>query len=362
MSVPALVISLTITGTGLSMGYLSSKIMLNEYFKGNYVLVAAIANLGNTTGALIAPYIVERSLEAYGYVGAMLILGGISLHAIPASVALRNPPETPIRSSNPERETEALILDEERSSKRYLRKTRQPTNSNFMITEDNQQNRPPVSLGSHDNTIKQKFKNLVQSCICIQEPLMTISSPSIFLTFFGVNSWVLFLVPRAEWHGIPSSDAVFLSTLAGAGGIIGRLVYIALIYFGANAIFLSFIFNMISAITFLMDPLITTFPEMCVVAFIQGWCLFSCQVSTAAYPKYAASDKNFALAAGLQGLMAGMGAIVGGFISGLIKDASRSFTIVFLVLGAVFTVNSMTTLLFFVAYRRKRAMPSPRGD
>ncbi|XP_030830394.1 uncharacterized protein LOC105442956 [Strongylocentrotus purpuratus] len=318
--------------------------------------------MGNTAGALITPYIVERSLEAYGYVGAMLILGGISLHAIPASVALRNPPKTPMRSSNPEREAKALILDEERSSKRHLRKTRQPTNSNHMITEDNQQNRPAVFLERHDDTIKQKFKKLVQSCIFIQEPLMTISFASIFFTHFGFDSWVLFLVSRAEWHGIPSSDAVLLSTLAGAGGIIGRLVYIAFIYFGANAIFLSFIFNMISAITFLMDPLITTFPEMCVVAFIQGWCLFSCQVSTSAYPKYAASDKNFTLYAGIQGLMAGLGAIVGGFMSGLIKDASQSFTTVFLVLGAVFTVNSMTTLLFFVAHRRKRALPSPCGD
>ena len=298
------------------MGYLSSKIMLNEYFKGSYVLVAAIANMGNTTGALIAPYIVERSLEAYGYIGAMLILGGLSLHAIPASVALRNPRETPMRSSNPEKEAEALILDEERSSKRYLRKTRQRINSDHMISKDNQLNKPAVTLERHDNTIKQKFKNLVQSCIFVQEPLMTISFLSIFLTHFGFDSWVLFLVSRAEWHGIPNSDAVFLSTLAGAGGIMGRLVYIALICFGANAIFLSFIFNMISAITFLMDPLITTFPEMCVVAFIQGWCLFSCQVSTSAYPKYAASDQNFVLYAGLQGLMAGMGAIVGGFISG----------------------------------------------
>ncbi|XP_054752448.2 monocarboxylate transporter 4-like [Lytechinus pictus] len=364
-SIPALALSLAITGTGLSMGYLSSKIMLNEYFKESYVLAAGIANMGNTTGALIAPYIVERALSAYGYVGAMVILGGLSLHAIPASIALRNRTDGIEENRNEEaEEMPTVILIEEMPSTSYSSKSRKRTHSYRKIMEDGDDRHliPEADLENSHDTTREKFRSWLQSCIVIKEPLMCVSSPSIFLTMYGLTSWVLFLVPRAEWHGIPGSKAVFLSTLAGAGGIVGRLVYIALIYSGCNAIVISLAFNIITAITFLLDPLINTFPKMGAVAFVQGWCLFTCLVSTSAYPKYAVAPENFTFAAGLQGLLAGMGGMIGGFMSGFIKDASRSFTTVFLVLGGVFVLNTMTTSMFYVAYRRRMAANSSSGD
>ncbi|XP_030853696.1 uncharacterized protein LOC115929236 [Strongylocentrotus purpuratus] len=318
------------------MGYLSTKVLLNEYFKRSYVLMAAVTNLGSTTGAFIAPFVIERSLEAYGYIGAMLILAAFSLHAIPASATLRKPRDRPSKPSMKKKnDHEATGSDEKlvrEEGDEYISKE-EPESSTRCIT---------------------KIKEWLKDCIFIREPLFTMTLPCLFFTLACLNAWVLFLVPRAEWHGIPSSKAVFVSTAGGAGGIVGRVFFIALLYFGANPIVLSCVFFMMSAVTFLADPFITTFPVMCVVAFIQGWSVFSCNLALSGYLKYSVSDENFTMAAGIDGLVSGLGRMSGGFLGGLIKDATQSFTTVFVGIGFGFCFLEVNALLFLLALRRKQ--------
>eukprot|EP00057_Strongylocentrotus_purpuratus_P004368 XP_003728546.1 PREDICTED: monocarboxylate transporter 4 [Strongylocentrotus purpuratus] len=335
-SIPELGLCLSLTGVGLSMGYLSTKVLLNEYFKRSYVLMAAVTNLGSTTGAFIAPFVIERSLEAYGYIGAMLILAAFSLHAIPASATLRKPRDRPSKPSMKKKnDHEATGSDEKlvrEEGDEYISKE-EPESSTRCIT---------------------KIKEWLKDCIFIREPLFTMTLPCLFFTLACLNAWVLFLVPRAEGHGIPSSKAVFVSTAGGAGGIVGRVFFIALLYFGANPIVLSCVFFMMSAVTFLADPFITTFPVMCVVAFIQGWSVFSCNLALSGYLKYSVSDENFTMAAGIDGLVSGLGRMSGGFLGGLIKDATQSFTTVFVGIGFGFCFLEVNALLFLLALRRKQ--------
>ena len=51
-------------------------VTLNECFGESFVFWNTVANFGSTTGAFVMPVVVERSLEAYGFQGAFLIMGG----------------------------------------------------------------------------------------------------------------------------------------------------------------------------------------------------------------------------------------------------------------------------------------------
>ncbi|XP_030849713.1 monocarboxylate transporter 2-like [Strongylocentrotus purpuratus] len=69
-------VCLALSGVGLSMTYMPTVIALNDFFREKFVLMNTITLYGYTTGSMLLPIIMERSFEAYGYVGAFIILGG----------------------------------------------------------------------------------------------------------------------------------------------------------------------------------------------------------------------------------------------------------------------------------------------
>ena len=158
----------------------------------------------------------------------------------------------------------------------------------------------------------------IQHCIFVKEPLLALAVPCLFLLLFVIQSWILFLVPRAEWHGIPSSKAVLLSSIGGGAGIIGRILCIVFLYFGVDFILVFLILSIVSSVTFLIDQLLTTFPVMCVSAFVQGFCIFSSVLAAAAFLKSAVSNENFTVASGICGLTYGLGGTVGSLLSGML--------------------------------------------
>ncbi|XP_030849697.1 monocarboxylate transporter 3-like [Strongylocentrotus purpuratus] len=85
-------VCLALSGVGLSMTYMPVVIALNDFFKGQFVLVNTIASYGFIAGSMVLPVIMERSFEAYGYAGAFVILGGIALNLVVCGATIRNAP------------------------------------------------------------------------------------------------------------------------------------------------------------------------------------------------------------------------------------------------------------------------------
>nr|XP_054757430.1 uncharacterized protein LOC129263550 [Lytechinus pictus] len=403
-SVFALGFCLSITGLGISMVYITVKVLLNDHFPENFVLVNTIGHLGSTVGALVVPFIVERALRAYGFSGAMLILGGISMHTIPISVYLKQTRRAVGKVSETSTSTakkNSVYLGEsagtieegsQTSTKSAERTTVSPGQSTRAIGQGRQTfvkmakaidscQKPLIDgddcdrestevIATHDeesrsilpqtdesqNRRKQRWAvrlwHSVQGCIIIQEPLLLLSLPCLLLSAVVVNSWILFLVPRAVWHGIPVSKAVLLSSLAGAGGFIGRIISIIVLFLKIDFILVFLIFGVISTTVFLLDPLLTSFPVMCVAAFLQGVCVFSFVISYAALLKGSVSNENFTVGSGIFGFVAGLGGNIGSLMSGAIKDKTGSYTTVFLTLGFINCLVVLLTIAFLVARHR----------
>ncbi|XP_030839668.1 monocarboxylate transporter 4-like [Strongylocentrotus purpuratus] len=299
---------LALTGFGLSMGYLPIKVLLNDYFQDTFILMNSLGNLGKPAGAIVVPVIIEGALDAYGFSGAMLILGGISLHAIPASLALRTVKGSPKATSIQKREgCQEPLIDPNGDNKSDVMAV---DDGEIVSSDDLASSSKEISQYREDHLERESADNDVlpwrlrlwrwfRHCIIVEEPLLLLSLPILFLTFFVAQSWILFLVPRAIWHGIPTSKAVLLSSIGGGGGVLGRILCIAILFFlRVDFIVVSLILSVISSTTFLIDPLLTSFPVMCVTAFVQGLCVFSSGISSAAFLKGSVSNKTSLLPQG----------------------------------------------------------------
>ena len=65
-------------------------VLMNDYFGDRFLFWNSVSNLGILAGAFTLPLVVERSLEAYGYHGAFLIMGGLALNSVVCGAGMRS--------------------------------------------------------------------------------------------------------------------------------------------------------------------------------------------------------------------------------------------------------------------------------
>ena len=71
------------------MAFVPSVMTLNEYFPEKFVFMNTVAMYGYTVGSALLPVIAEQAVQAYGYTGAFIILGGISFNVVVCGATLR---------------------------------------------------------------------------------------------------------------------------------------------------------------------------------------------------------------------------------------------------------------------------------
>ena len=74
----------------MSMTMYTSTVLINDFFGESFVFWNSLSNLGIMVGAFTMPPVVERSLKAYGYHGAFLIMGGLALNVVACGATARS--------------------------------------------------------------------------------------------------------------------------------------------------------------------------------------------------------------------------------------------------------------------------------
>ncbi|XP_041484355.1 monocarboxylate transporter 1-like isoform X1 [Lytechinus variegatus] len=383
-----------------SFVYFPITLLLNKYFKENYVLANTLASFGITTGIMFLPIITERSLEAYGYQGVFLILGGIMLHLVAAAAVIRKPIyntrdhiteqvssdmsdtdaskvcyhelcdgekcSLKIEGSQQDKRTigesrkDATEIDEQEGLLSYddgdiHRNPQQHSGSNPEVPEE-QHNRLTTDDHHGDGSQDTFCWLLISRCklFLANEALFLICIPSFFFYVYAFEAWVLFLVPHAEDLGISSSRAVFLSSIGGVGGLIGRLIVVVLLVRKIDMIKIYIIVGFITSLTFFLDFIDESFLVRSIWAFIQGVCFFIQDTCDATYLKFVLRDEsNFSFALGLILLAHCFGSTFSGVFTGTLLDFTQSYTKVFMITGissACFTVN--VTVIYLLLKRR----------
>ncbi|XP_030849711.1 monocarboxylate transporter 12-like [Strongylocentrotus purpuratus] len=339
---------------GMSMTYMPMVIALNDFFREKFVLMNTITLYGYTAGSMLLPIVTERSFEAYGYVGAFIILGGIAFNLVACGATIhkapRNAATNEVKSYNEMNEKQKCLSEGESSKQtesiHYHEEEEQEDSEECVLEERhliqnerrniNKQDTSPNARSSWTSSVFQIGK---RSCGLLNEPLYLFTIPIHFLYMFSIYAWMLFLVPHAEHLGIPPSKAIFLSTIGGIGGIIGRTIFIILVGKGINVYIVYIAIVLIGTALFLLDFIGSAYAVRATLAFVQGFSFFIEDTIMSSLLKDAVfDDRNFNMAVSLSYLF----------------DVTQSFTMVFIIVGFIHAVMVVNLFIVWMLIKRRR--------
>ncbi|XP_030855528.1 monocarboxylate transporter 5-like [Strongylocentrotus purpuratus] len=383
-------------------------LVVNDFFPDGFVLINTISMYGHTAGTMLLPLITEQSLEAYGYEGTFLILGGITLNLIVCAVAIREPnlrnPRAGYDQVQGDGSGPSDVQDKERirdnglenqdasvtkqhfqtggnsSATSYAEVTRCASirRPSFEEKDSGEQDlgieteigtaeslqlidgNPNLHTDTPRNVLGEQKESSLRhesgwKSLLLQEPLFWFNLLTIFLFAYAYYSWMFFLVPHAEQLGIAESRAVSLSSIAGVGGIIGRTVFIALVTKDVNAFYIYIVAGIPITISFLLDFIGSDYSTRAGLAFLQGFCFFSLDTLFLAIPKETLVDQdNLSLAIALASFFFGLGALAAGYISGSLFDLTQSYTKVFIIIGIVHAIVIVQVIITTACLRKRK--------
>ena len=331
-----------------------------------------IASYGSIAGVMFLPVITERSLEAYGYSGVFMILGAIMFHKVAGGAAIRKPifsvKDSITEQSGSEQDPSegdsekdgieggdqmSTLKEESRNdtvqaqagSRFYTKENSENTEiqnaaieiNAFLLYEedegilnddDNCEEHVPLLKSAFDNpgdlpNAPRSGQNVCTSFISrcklfmTKETLFLMCLPATYFRAYSFEAWALYLVPHAEQLGITPSRAVFLSSIGGIGGIIGRTIAVILLIKKVHMFKIYIIVGFITSLSFFLDFVGKTFIIRSVWAFFQGLCFFVLDTADPTFLKLTLVDeRNFSFGLGLVMLMKGFGNVSAGLITG----------------------------------------------
>ncbi|XP_071499479.1 uncharacterized protein [Diadema antillarum] len=285
----------------MSLSTLIHSIALNEYFTQSFAFYQVVTQCGMAIGAAFLPFMMERSLEAYGIRGAFLIMGGICLNTVPCGATIRSRTDY-AKSRN------ASALPDELSS----------------LTETNEDEITRVGaeipLDNTPTSIWDSLLNRLTKNIFILEPVFAILSPAMGLVYFLFYAWYLFLVPRLEWIGIDPSRAVYLASLAGFAGFAGMLTLLAVMRKFGDSVLPNLVLSSLAAISLFVIQFNESFVYQAVLTFCQGFIIIPVNTTALTMTKISiVHEQNMSAALTVAFFMSGAGTLLGDTISGIVK-------------------------------------------
>ena len=198
----------------MCLTYFPIQVSLNDYCAKSFIFSNTLTIFGSTCGAFLVPVIVERSLEAYGYTGAFLILGGICLHTIVCGAVVRPPKDMKNDKGTTSTSTaqhEMIIQRADSTSQ----ETWSDETSDFLprINDDTPrtQKKGVPSCNSHGmvnsangaRTLCESLTSRMKLFILFKEPLYTLVVPAVVL--LGLREWCLDVVSCTSRRGSRTS-------------------------------------------------------------------------------------------------------------------------------------------------------------
>ncbi|XP_041466541.1 monocarboxylate transporter 5-like [Lytechinus variegatus] len=367
-------ILLALSGAGLSMSYMPTVLALNEFFPENFVFANSISLYGYTAGSILLPIITERSLVAYGYSGAYVILGSLALNLVACGATLRKAPRD---NTTNEGENIAGMTERQNGTDGMI-----SPNQCSVFLDGGEDDEPTEDEGDKTGLIKTKMLNdrdqgklpktgstwtrsFVESCKqsfgILNESIYLISLPLHFSIYYLTFAWMLFLVPHAEQLGIAPSKAIFLSTIGGIGGIIGRTLMLIIIHKKFQVYTVYTATGVVCTTSFLLDFIGSSYGVRAVLAFVQGYSFFieDC-IPGNLYKDAICNDANFGASIALSSFLGGLGATAAGTFSGYLYDVTHSFTKVFIINGCIHAcvVCNLAFVAILIKRRNDRATSS----
>ncbi|XP_071479823.1 monocarboxylate transporter 13-like [Diadema antillarum] len=352
-NVAQLAIALVTAGVANAVIFMACVMLFNQRVSEAFAFLFGLSETGNSVGMMILPLLTEFFREVYGWRGAILLLGGISMQI----AGLLEIATMVTRDSLVSDDPQADSVDSESGS--GADKAVEGNNSGGSVSGDeHQQKQASTSLdhGPCESCYKygHRLWTFLDLSVVIDEPFLI---PYILYSILSgiVNvAWLIFLIPHGQARGFPLSKAVYLASFGGIGNMLGRILQGPIVDMGwLSSVDLIVICVCVNSIVFFLDPLLQAFWLLGGAAFLGGLTIGARITLDFIVLKQFAPPSRFYAAYGLTCLCYGIGESLGGILAGWIANVA-GFKVAFMALGGMEVLACLLMICTRLCVRKQR--------
>ncbi|XP_038069412.1 monocarboxylate transporter 12-like [Patiria miniata] len=290
-------------GTGFGISGVLMKEVIGRCFTTNYATATGIARTGDSAGLIVCAPLFQLFLDTYGWRGAMLLMGAISMHLVVCGALMVRAGASPTS-------------------------TYQELSGDDVISEPSQL---PACCDALSRNLSRNFEIQLLS-----DYRYWAAASVAFCTKYAFNMWIIYFVSQAQSNGFSLEDAATFVTVAGVGGLLGRLAQGILMDRKIIPLFpLTAITITVCSASFCATPFLTSY-----------WLMMTSSLTIATFSgalyclqdvicKQVLGVNLLAGAFGWTGITSATMDFALGFIPGWIYDTTGSYTTAFIFLGSV---------------------------
>ncbi|XP_038071499.1 monocarboxylate transporter 13-like [Patiria miniata] len=327
------VVMLTVTlaliaGPGLNFINITTRGVIGRCFTTNYATASGIGFSGLAFALIVVGPFTQLLLDTYGWRGALLILGGFSLHLGVCGALLRSPSTDETQTNATYQQVSPGADDEE--------------------TDKTKQSR----LRSFKDALSAQMKHFGFSVFF----KVSFWIPTVVFTIdhFVNNQWLLFYVSQAQAKGFSAYDAVTFTTAAGVGNLFFKIFAGPIIDRGLLKLRPGIIMMIVvCSFALLITPWVDLYWLMIVNAFVFFGASGILSVMSDLYTRELLGVELLACAFSWMNLIGAMLNFCLGFIPGWIYDQTGSYDFAFFILGCITALSLMALMLEWIHARFK---------
>ncbi|KAJ8048938.1 Monocarboxylate transporter 7 [Holothuria leucospilota] len=375
---------LSLSGVGFGLVNVITVISLKETFESAYPTAYSVTLLPSYIGIAVMPPLLEYLQREYGERIGMIVFGVLSWTLMLSGLF------TPSGKTDSKDETEMTdieILQTDQKgydSTQGIQKQSQDADYGGLLNETTDigdytekskllRNSATTKEGEANNIKmresekKGKLNKIIDAKRILKAWVLIVKNhpESLFLLFitiladYGFTSWSIFLVPYGEYLGLDSETAVWLSTLGGIAGLVGRFFCIFLFYIHRMKLPIGLLVPTLCVTSAYVISLFTNaFLALAVVSILSGFGLSVQACVVASWIHYCVCDDNFKTALYGFYVLAGMATLMGGIITGGIIDISGSYRVSFASLAILSFFQATAVLVWLFC----PSVPSPEKE
>ncbi|XP_038073186.1 monocarboxylate transporter 12-like isoform X2 [Patiria miniata] len=323
-------------GPGLSIVNILSRAMVGRCFTTNYATAIGIASSGHPLGFVIFAPFIQVLLDTYGWRGALLLLGGFSLHLGVCGALLRSP-STATRISG-DYQPVAHSNDDEAESR--------------------------DSSSDVHGASKKSWLDSAKDALLITKERFGVSvgrrvafwlAAAIFLCYrFAGAIWQIFFVAQAQAKGFSAYNAVMFTAAGGLGSIAAKIVFGPLVDRALLKLRHALaIVIVVGSLTFVTVPWMNSYWLMMSNAFLCFGAIGATGALSDLFTRELLGVDLLVTAFSWMQLLSGAILFSVGFFPGWMYDQTGSFDMAFVIAGCVWASSLLALFVEWVMTRRK---------
>ncbi|XP_022104115.1 monocarboxylate transporter 12-like [Acanthaster planci] len=327
-----LVLSL-FAGPGLMITNVLSRALTGRYFTTNYGTVNGIGTAGDAVGLVSFAPLTQVLLDTYGWRGALLLLGAISMHLGVCGLLLRPSP-----TSAEGRDDYLPIVQSEEEP---------------LVDESANPNAEKIPILCILKDAVIALGNSLGCAVCSRGAFWIAWLVSACHVFVG-SLWLIYFVAYAESKGFSGYEAVTFTTCAGIGSLVFKVFNGYVVDQGWIELrWALLILIIISGLALFLLPLLSSYWLMIVNAFIFNGCVGGLSSIGDIYTRELLGAEDLVSAFSWMDLITAIFQISLGFFPGWIFDQTGRYDEAFVILGFISLLPLVSLLVEKLLSRRK---------